>query len=232
MRHAFTLIELLIVITIIAVLAGLLIPAIQTAREGAYRLACLNNMRQIGLALSVYLDENQGWIPSAHIHREPAQAAWGTNSVGWNSHHILGQYLDTPSGSNEFKVDVPVYRCARRNRATSIVDHGNGTRYRVSYAWNAHIGLEFTSMSGWRTRSKSIHRYGRLSETVIMSEKNDSSQFRFFAVNGWPPDLVNQWSPRHLGGCNLLFLDGHVRWSPNPSVESLAGTALFHLQAR
>lgn len=231
MRGAFTLIELLVVITIIAVAMGILIPAVTTARESAYRLACLSNMRQIGIALQVYLDENHGWIPSAHIHREPAQAAWGTNSVSWNSHRILGQYLDTPNGGNEYGVDVRIYRCARRNRETSIIQRNGGTRYRVSYAWNSHIGLEFTSMSGWQTRVRNIHRFSRLSETVIMSEKDDSSQFRFFAVNGSPPDLVNQWSPRHMGGCNLLFLDGHARWSPNPSVESLSGTALFHLHS-
>ncbi len=102
-RRAFTIIELLVVIAIIGLLIALLLPAVQQARESARRAQCLNNLRQIGLALHNYLDANERFPPSFAIRENTVLTG---NNGSWSIHGRLLPYIELSMAAN--KVDLQV----------------------------------------------------------------------------------------------------------------------------
>jgi len=113
---AFTLVELLIVIGIVGLLAGLLLPALSRAKESGRSTACLSNLHQIGIALQLYVQDNQNTLPTMYD--------WSTNLVSNTNGLPINLVLSNYIGSSN------VFRCpSERGRLFELTGS--------SYSWNS-----------------------------------------------------------------------------------------------
>ena len=104
-RHGFTLIELLVVIAIVAILASLLLPAITRAKEKAQVVKCISNLKQIGLGLSLYVDDNTSTFPPRDTQQFSPSAAYKDYARSLGGKDAKPQFISAAKATNR-----PLYR--------------------------------------------------------------------------------------------------------------------------
>jgi prepilin-type N-terminal cleavage/methylation domain-containing protein/prepilin-type processing-associated H-X9-DG protein len=234
--RAFTLIELLVVIAIIAILAALLLPALAAAKQKANRAGCACNLRQWGLALTMYLDENREIFPLAKIANGTPGAPAGYNedtphwsdlatfhaagqgdSVWYNavSPYVAGKALWQYAGDPGLFVNgKSIFTCP--TAAAGPAEFNLLDRIVFNYGMN-YKGITGLPGAAYGTNFSATAVLNASAFVFLSDVRAHSTEAPFYGSNpanevGCSHCWAAQMSSRHNAGANLNFADGHVAW--------------------
>lgn len=222
-HHAFTLVELMVVIAIVSVVAAILLPVLAQSRQTAWRIACSNNLRSIGLqGFILYSHDHKGWA----LGRESYGGLGVPWAVPWSS--LLGKgnayslnYIDwtrtpEPPAPVGQKQSWGVFRCpGEKNFVTGAEPINYGIYRHLSYpAFRGYPQIWAFDIQKYFNMDSVI----RPSKLAVVSESRfDRYYLQATEGVGWIP------TERHLSSANFVFVDGHV--------ETISRDTLFSIQA-
>jgi len=209
----FTLIELLVVVAIIAILAAMLLPVLGRAREQARRSACLSNLRQLGMATTMYAEDHAAFLPGQY--RVSASGSAKPFAITRAMHRKL---LDVG-------FDYDSMRCPTLNRFEAFSGIPNWPDgYYISYSYIADMQQTHLDGSGDpQTIPESPVKLG----DDAPSAKTVAADINFNLGTGWVqtgygPFDTQTGHPREglvPAGGNTVYLDGHVAWKTADEIE-------------
>jgi prepilin-type N-terminal cleavage/methylation domain-containing protein/prepilin-type processing-associated H-X9-DG protein len=222
-RRGFTLIELLVVIAIIAILIGLLVPAVQKVREAAARIQCSNNLKQMGIGLHNYHD-SMGKFPSGHVEQCPAGTAAGTESPCQLYGGVFISLLPYIEQDNLFKkyADFPTPNLTAANRTNAAFCVTSVKTYLCPADPRAGQILAPESIAPNGTGQPSPNLLYVASSYKAMSGIGDTRTTDTFA-GYW--DEVQQAQKIHPNGRGLFHGDGYSGLQPETMASILDGTS-------
>ncbi len=207
-KLGFTLIELLVVIAIIAILAALLLPALGQAKQRARTITCVNGLKQIGLAVHLYADDNEDSFPlSSH-----SKASWVVTIAPYVESNLL-------------------YRCTMDRHPTRRYSYCIND-FLTPKPFGAPT-LNYSKVTSVPSPGDTFY----MAEADEKFTGSDHFHFADASTGGFEPEsFVSQVAAeRHLGGANYLFVDSHVETMKWPAVSkrlTTPGDRLVHPEGR
>ena len=205
----FTIVELLATITIISVLSALLLPVLGNAREKGREISCLNNLKQIGIAVELYTQDCDGWTPPLY-----------DDSGNGGIYVTLNEYLKNanvfwcPSSGDNRKWNGQSAPISTKGVSYGFNFYGTGT-----IAPNRYSGF-FSTYETWEPGYNNVKRV-KVPEQLIVAADTFYDLDWECSIGYNPIPLIFGPGNIHHGGSNVLFGDGHVSWH---SVDYLRNT--------
>jgi prepilin-type processing-associated H-X9-DG protein len=208
-RAAFTLTEMLVLTSVGFLLVGAALPSLDDAKQKLQASQCLSNMRQWGLAFALYANDYHDYVPymgdGRSVDNSFDQSAWFNVLPHYmNQTPLIDLYTATPP-----RIPVPggrsVFVCPS---APAVSYTPTNSQPYFSYAMNRVMQGVFPSPPGSGQYKRSI---AALPGQVILFSESEDSNPTFSYIDGY---FLGLNTPRHYGGDNFVFVDGHAEWVP------------------